>query len=474
MKNPFTKEIKLKQHSPLIHFQHDQWGATIRATELKPKLDRFLISKLGDFPAFKDYLLDFDQKEFNKLNSEQKKEYEKNIHKALDYKVRIKSPEIKKEDIKEIKHSLFFGNIGKKGKGEKEIKSVCLNKDQDVSLTIFSFKKNLLKIIIEYLAEFFAISNIGTRQNKGFGSFYISEKDQLFKDITEVLPEETYYIELNSLEDKEIFSTISYYYKRLKSGINPSYGSDCKEGYHKAYLFKYLDNKNLGYTWEKRWIKEKFFGLKPDQKNKKFARALLGLPGSFAFKATDEPCNTKSQRISIEDDYEIEISNDEIARIKSPLTFKIYKDSETKKSKIYILIDKELLAEINEKICKKHITFDFKLKFKLKYEQYFRNGKKKYKQKLIPHNESKHKKYNFYIKKAQELEEKENKFLGQLERFNTFKGRDFIEVTLSTPEINLDMNNLIKCYHKELNFQINDTFENISLKADIKKITKNE
>ena len=38
----------LKQHTPLIHFQHDQDGATLRATEVKPKLDRFLIEKFKE------------------------------------------------------------------------------------------------------------------------------------------------------------------------------------------------------------------------------------------------------------------------------------------------------------------------------------------------------------------------------------------------------------------------------------------
>ena len=41
----FKLTFKLKQHTPLIHFQHDQTGATLRATELKPKLDRFLVEK---------------------------------------------------------------------------------------------------------------------------------------------------------------------------------------------------------------------------------------------------------------------------------------------------------------------------------------------------------------------------------------------------------------------------------------------
>ena len=38
----FKVEFTLRQHTPIIHFQSDQSGATLRATELKPKFDRFL------------------------------------------------------------------------------------------------------------------------------------------------------------------------------------------------------------------------------------------------------------------------------------------------------------------------------------------------------------------------------------------------------------------------------------------------
>ena len=38
----FQKEHELKQWTPLIHFQSGQSGATLRTTEVKPKLDRFL------------------------------------------------------------------------------------------------------------------------------------------------------------------------------------------------------------------------------------------------------------------------------------------------------------------------------------------------------------------------------------------------------------------------------------------------
>lgn len=41
----------LRQHTPMIHFQHKQAGATLRPSELKSKLDRFIIGKLTDCHA---------------------------------------------------------------------------------------------------------------------------------------------------------------------------------------------------------------------------------------------------------------------------------------------------------------------------------------------------------------------------------------------------------------------------------------
>ena len=75
----FKLTFKLKQHTPLIHFQHDQHGATLRATELKPKLDRFLLEKLGNG--------NYEQG----IEIAKKKGWlvAKGEHPALDYKVRI-------------------------------------------------------------------------------------------------------------------------------------------------------------------------------------------------------------------------------------------------------------------------------------------------------------------------------------------------------------------------------------------------
>ena len=71
--NDFQLEFTLKQHTPLIHF-HDHEGATLRATELKPKLDKFIVEQLGGW----------DKVDKNWLIGKGKAE-----HKALDYKVTI-------------------------------------------------------------------------------------------------------------------------------------------------------------------------------------------------------------------------------------------------------------------------------------------------------------------------------------------------------------------------------------------------
>ena len=54
--------IKLKQHTPLIHFQHDEYGATLRASEVKPKLDKYIIQHAfcDNFDKCKFYLIGYD------------------------------------------------------------------------------------------------------------------------------------------------------------------------------------------------------------------------------------------------------------------------------------------------------------------------------------------------------------------------------------------------------------------------------
>ena len=70
----FQKEYDLKAHSPLIHFQSDSSGATLRATEVKPKLDRYILKHCKDIP--KEWIRDnVNGKSFAEYN----KKYEPRI-----------------------------------------------------------------------------------------------------------------------------------------------------------------------------------------------------------------------------------------------------------------------------------------------------------------------------------------------------------------------------------------------------------
>lgn len=366
MNNPFLLSFRLQQHSPLIHFQHDQYGAALRATELKPKLDKFLIKEAfnNDFQVYKKYLVEYDEKKYEKLNGEEREKYKKDVHNALDYKIKIHSPKVR---VDELRYSLFFGNIGK---NDNKIKAVTIPQNEEIKLEFLCFREKFIENITSYLPRFFAENNFGTRQDKGFGSFYISERDEsLFREITTVLKGGTSYIEIYSIDDNIVFSTIAYYYKRLKSGINPNYNAEFKPGYQKAYLYKYLDAKH-DYTWEKRWIKETFFGLTPENRNKKFARALLGLPGSYCFLPTNEPCNPDKDKVKITHKEEIEVCDDDkeknIARIPSPLTFKIIKDFRKKMTRVFVLLNTGLIEKINKEICTPSKSFSFTQKFSKK------------------------------------------------------------------------------------------------------------
>jgi len=343
--NDYKLTFKLKQHTPIIHFQHEQHGATLRASELKPKLDKYLIKKFEeDGKDFFDWLI-------------------KGQEKALNYKVKITASSIMVNEIEIRDNPTYFGEMGQKDEKEKK---KYTSDNSAFELIIYVFNKELKDNIEKHFPSFIALTNFGTRQNKGNGSFYIDISDKLhFKNIEKILPKGTPFCIIKSLDDKDIFQMIDYYYKRLKAGINFNYDNKCKGEYHKSFLFQYYNNiTNKG--WEKRYIKEEFFGLYKDGVEKFFIRALLGLPGNFTYKKTLEPCHKKNDKsipstYEIKDDYEIEVYHPaEVERYKSPITFKPIKFQNMKETRIYIIPEIEMtIQNITNKtffLYKKFIT----------------------------------------------------------------------------------------------------------------------
>lgn len=359
----YKLQFTLKQHTPLIHFQHDQEGATLRATEVKPKLDRFIIKELG--------LVE---------NGKPKEEYkhwfinEGKQHLALDYKMRVENIGQRDENQKfDLYEDTQEQEVKKRYKMRGNYPMVLANmtgqpliqdlKDSIVydrlKCTIISFDLQLRDYIKGLIVEFFATTNFGNRSNKGFGSYTISKLEQeAIAWEHNILATNTHYLEMVTTESRKVMEIIDYFYKWLKSGVNYSwFQSKCHAGrYEKSLLFQYLDNSTATvppkFSWEKRWLKEEFLGLAPltPTNNPKFARGVLGLSDIFTF--TQAKCHTTgidAPAIQNKQGFKKEIHKahlgGEIERIKSPITFKPVKiDNYT--THVYLLIDDEHIEQI--------------------------------------------------------------------------------------------------------------------------------
>lgn len=322
-------EIKLKQQTPLIHFQHDQEGATLRATEVKAKLDKFILLKKERKPP---------------AHWIQNKEKSDQI--ALAYKVKIIAPN--PETPKEIPDGYpgFFGNI------KQENPKKFTYTDSTITVSIFSFHEDLQKFISDHHREFFLYNNFGTRQSKGFGCFLPNDTN---------FPANFYHFDVASKDHRILFASIDLLYKTLRGGINgiahPNPGDNKHKGfvgkfYLKPMIFQYAASKNI--RWEKRAIKEAYFSeikekdgakrngrLKEDLEKQveypdfepsplfyeggtaKIVRDWLGLSTDQEWKGyPEEGKSTNIKKVHI-DTNNVEIQGEAaIARMKSPLLFK--------------------------------------------------------------------------------------------------------------------------------------------------------
>ncbi len=153
-------KIEMIQLTPLIQFQYEQEGAMLRATELKPKLDRFLIKKLIEEKS-------------DKLN---KFYIDKNNSSALAYNVSIFNPNNIKDVCKKINEPYDRLYFAAKMDDNNVVKEMIIP-GKNISIKLFSFNKELICIIKKYLNEFFVSTNFGSRQSKGFGGFATVDTD---------------------------------------------------------------------------------------------------------------------------------------------------------------------------------------------------------------------------------------------------------------------------------------------------------
>ncbi len=258
MENPadfsFRNVYTLQAQTPMIHFQAAQPGACLRATEVKPKLDRFLHSREVIPDA---WIL-------------------RRRRGSLNYQMRITAL-AQKDDIPHINACrAYFANLGDSAPKDFVFR--------DCRLEIVCFIPELLETIHKHIKDFFILHNFGTRQSKGFGSFLLEGTTEA--DISDTLrascPHYFYTPYRGSTEDR--LNAANAIYILLKNGINLS--KLYPDAYIKGYAVGDFLPENIGS--DKAFIKSRVLpaddGRDYPREGFTFIRALFGLAETYDFR----------------------------------------------------------------------------------------------------------------------------------------------------------------------------------------------
>lgn len=270
--NDWQKEYKLVQHTPLIHFQHSEPHACLRATEVKPKLDRFLIEQLEKDDRFGDgrwkkwFVGDGSQQSFDYMmritpNSEQverTQSIENGIERAIA-RAEHRSPNASLHEI----HKNYFGNMASGNNIQDTVQAIqetfkeSLFYKDGLTLTIRCFIPELLTLIDEHIRGFFMMHNFGTRQRKGFGSFTVDINTEPnapkgFDLVRKYCPN-AYYCKLDdNVSADALLDAVWVLSAFLKSGFNRGEGN-----YVRGFVFRYFQREKNPLANDKAFVKQK-------------------------------------------------------------------------------------------------------------------------------------------------------------------------------------------------------------------------
>lgn len=260
----WQKEYKLVQHTPLIHFQHSEPHACLRATEVKPKLDRFLIEQLEKDDRFGDgrwkkwFVGDGSQQSFDYMmritpNSEQV-DRTQSIERAIA-RAEHRPPNVSLHEI----HKNYFGNMASGNNIQDTIRETfkeSLFYKDGLTLTIRCFIPELLTFIDEHIRGFFMMHNFGTRQRKGFGSFTvdISTEPNAPKgfDLVGKYCPNAYYCKLDgNVNADALLDAVWVISAFLRSGFNRGEGN-----YVRGFVFRYFQREKNPLANDKAFVKQ--------------------------------------------------------------------------------------------------------------------------------------------------------------------------------------------------------------------------
>jgi|GEM_PF-1306884 len=338
MKN-FQLTFSLKQHTPLIHFQHNQARATLRATEVKPKLDKFIRERFLHLKSIRQHKeLNAFQETVERFFPEPSKTPFSSPYKIvflgepikyfLLHSQNFKSGEKSKANgafsyeapIDFLEKTSYFADNEKIKNGKWNETKLGINY-KNLDGEVFSFHPPVIRLIKAALPYFFCLHNFGCRQSKGFGSFTIKQinghaialNHQQFLAYLNESPEWVYlqkvaYVSSEDTLDQKVASKINDIYKNIKC-LPPDTSA----------VRDYFEDLNI--SWEKPFITDNLVKSQPDNPpldykdddDKKFVRALLGLAELHDY----QQLGVKIKIRDCEGRHHIE-------RFQSPILFKVF------------------------------------------------------------------------------------------------------------------------------------------------------
>lgn len=252
--------VQLVQDTPMWHFQGAFDDCCLRATEVKPKLDRFLLAKLDkgklsvngcaltsrdDVPS--TWWANEDKAAFNykmRISAESRSIIESQVP-DLDRRTGQQKTDRNGKPVFRNLYPIYFARVGADETGDME-----LVKMSGIRVELIVSDDRLAECIEPIIPAFFASHSFGARQDKGFGCFRVSGAGSTGK-----LSGASYYFIVpacNNSEDKyqSLFQHINYFHKVIRSGVNE------RGCYVKSMMYHYAKDK--GDDWDKPVIRTAF------------------------------------------------------------------------------------------------------------------------------------------------------------------------------------------------------------------------
>ena len=340
-------QAELTQYTPLLHFQGQQDGACLRASEVKPALDRFIrawLEKQG-VNIVKDAWIYTSDDNDNKNKRHIAFRYRMTFRAKGDmpngytcnkgrYSLRDGKPNVKPDRENTHIHPLFFAAMGVDGfdvrpdtrvgeEVESRIKGVFYNDGMSMTILVPGAEtvciddknKSLADVMKELLPPFFALHCFGNRSNKGFGSFGVKSINGT--DVEPLTPNAlksyaplgtVYYAAYSQNQfsndnpinrHKKYLDDVFMLSSLIKGGLNYTHGNPNDKRYYKGMIIQYFLEKdiksekaaiksfvlNRGNKEEDDFVRDHFHESFPTTIDEcRFVRGIIGLPQQYEYK----------------------------------------------------------------------------------------------------------------------------------------------------------------------------------------------